>query len=356
MLARSRLQGPSTWSDLGRRGDSRHRGLGQLKAKVCPVCAGFNGGKWTCGHCTPLVNVHRELIRNLQHWKSLLVAHQVDEVLTAADRRSYCIWDVERFYQKRTALPERQRQSIELCLFDNYTEAVAAEKMGVSPTNPVAMYATVGLARLLSMAMSGEIPGYLIPQPPVKETVHDDAPSQWSSRPAGSDRRPVDQGITQGGDEALRQGRHPDPVEGAGASTARDLRAVGDAGLGESGGHLPSGDEPLLSSPELSGWGEDQSWLPTRRSASGGRGELDRSHHAGVDRPLLLVGQRMKETGELDLSVRFGRQVRYQCAAEGCRRYLRTADGHARCGNCGAKYLQCADGKFSLLVPQAVPA
>lgn len=133
------------------------------------MCGGPNRGRWTCDHCTPLVNVHRELIRNLQHWKSLFIDHQVEDVLVAADRRSYCLWDVESFYARRIVLPERQRQSLELCLFQNFTEAVAAEKMGVSITNPVAMYATVGLSRLLSMAMTGEIPGYSIPRPPAKE-------------------------------------------------------------------------------------------------------------------------------------------------------------------------------------------
>ena len=119
------------------------------------MCGGENGGRWTCESCTLVVNVHRELIRNLQHWKALFEAHEVSDTLVAANRRSYCLWDIEVFYAARTVLPERQRESIELCLFENLTESTAAERMGVSPTNPVAMYATVGLARLLCMSSAG---------------------------------------------------------------------------------------------------------------------------------------------------------------------------------------------------------
>lgn len=61
-------------------------------------------------------------------------------------------------------------------------------------------------------------------------------------------------------------------------------------------------------------------------------------------------------TGRLDLTVRFGQQVRYQCAKVGCRRYLKVADGRGLCGCCGTEYRQHADGRFTALTPQAVPA
>lgn len=79
---------------------------------------------------------------------------------------------------------------------------------------------------------------------------------------------------------------------------------------------------------------------------------MDRGHRTRLDRPDLLVGQRMIET--LDLTVRFGQQVRYQCAKAGCRRYLRMMDdGYGRCGRCGAQYRRYAEGKFILLTPVA---
>jgi hypothetical protein len=106
------------------------------------------------------------MLRNLQHWSALHEAHEVGDTLVAADRQSYCLWDIQVFYERRTVLPERQRSALELCLFENYTEADAATKMGIARTNPVAMYAPVGLARLLSLAMAGEMPGYRIEPPP----------------------------------------------------------------------------------------------------------------------------------------------------------------------------------------------
>lgn len=48
-------------------------------------------------------------------------------------------------------LPRRQQQAIELFLIQNVLEEEAAVMMGVSPTNPVGMYATAGLERLLKL-------------------------------------------------------------------------------------------------------------------------------------------------------------------------------------------------------------
>jgi hypothetical protein len=108
------------------------------------VCGGENGGKWTCAGCTGLVNVHRDLLRNLQEWRVLYTNCEVPDVLMAADGREYCLWDIERFYEARSALAAR----------------AAARLMGISPTSPVSIYATVGLSRLLGMAARGEIKGY----------------------------------------------------------------------------------------------------------------------------------------------------------------------------------------------------
>jgi hypothetical protein len=56
------------------------------------------------------------------------------------------------------------------------------------------------------------------------------------------------------------------------------------------------------------------------------------------------------ESVRLDLRVRFGSQVRYQCrGGETCRRYLSMADGYARCSNCGLHYIQGLDGLFTVV-------
>lgn len=59
----------------------------------------------------------------------------------------------------------------------------------------------------------------------------------------------------------------------------------------------------------------------------------------------------------LDLSVKFGRQVRYQCATDGCRRYLKVEEGRGTCGTCGTRYILTQSGLFTAVpAPEAVPA
>jgi hypothetical protein len=54
---------------------------------------------------------------------------------------------------------QRQRQAVELFLYEDKRERDVAEAMGVSPANPVAIYATQGLRRLAQIYDSGfEIP------------------------------------------------------------------------------------------------------------------------------------------------------------------------------------------------------
>lgn len=135
--------------------------MGNLKSRFCPVCGGDNGdSKWACMECLPLINLHRELVRNLQQWRAHFEAGEADDILRSSDGREYCLWDVERFYEARTVLADGQSRAIELCLWSNIAERKAAIIMGVSPTTPVSIYATVGLSRLLGMVYREEIPGY----------------------------------------------------------------------------------------------------------------------------------------------------------------------------------------------------
>lgn len=134
--------------------------MGQLKSASCPVCLGINNGRWTCPDCTALVNTHRELIRNLQAWKSLLEGLEVEDTIVSSDGRSHTIWDVEYFYAQRKRLPQQMQRAIELFLFENHKESEAAVRMGLTDTSPIGIYATVGLTKLLAMARAGEFPGY----------------------------------------------------------------------------------------------------------------------------------------------------------------------------------------------------
>lgn len=112
-----------------------------------------------------MVTVHRELIRNLQHWRALYEADEAPDVLTAGDDVEYCLWDVEKFYAARSSLPERQQMTIQMNLYEDRSEKDCAKAMGIGLNNPVAMYGTVGLTRLLAKAVSGEIEGYFVPIP-----------------------------------------------------------------------------------------------------------------------------------------------------------------------------------------------
>jgi DNA-directed RNA polymerase specialized sigma24 family protein len=84
----------------------------------------------------------------------------VDDTIRGSNDVEYNLHDIEYLYSCRVRLSPRQRQAIELCLFENYKEKEAARIMGVSETNPVAMYATDGLRKLCDMIAAGELTRY----------------------------------------------------------------------------------------------------------------------------------------------------------------------------------------------------
>jgi DNA-directed RNA polymerase specialized sigma24 family protein len=95
------------------------------------------------------VSVLRELFRNYALFRAVYEDNGVDTVTHGSIEVT--IWDMDRLYELLPRLPVRQRQAIELCLVQQYREREAALLMGVSETNPVAMYATSGLANLLAI-------------------------------------------------------------------------------------------------------------------------------------------------------------------------------------------------------------
>lgn len=106
----------------------------------------------------PRVGTLRELLRHLQAWRSTFEAHGVED-LRCPDGSEWSLWDIEYLIEQGLPrLPKRQREAITLCLVEGYREVDAAIAMGVSPTNPVAMYATDGIKHLLMLVDSGQLP------------------------------------------------------------------------------------------------------------------------------------------------------------------------------------------------------
>lgn len=101
----------------------------------------------------------RELIRNLQGFQALRETTGTTEI-TGPGGVTHSIYDVEYLYECRSLLSPRQRQAIELFLYQNIRERDVAKMMGVAETNPIAIYATQGLNRLCEMVAKGELAGY----------------------------------------------------------------------------------------------------------------------------------------------------------------------------------------------------
>lgn len=105
----------------------------------------------------PQISELRELFRHLQEFRSVYEATGLEEISTPYGN-TWSIWDLEYLYQKsQELLTPRQAQAITLCLVHNRREKDAARDMEVSPTNPVMMYATLGLRRLLDLIESGDL-------------------------------------------------------------------------------------------------------------------------------------------------------------------------------------------------------
>lgn len=104
----------------------------------------------------PKITELRELFRNLMEFRAVYEATGLEDVETPLGNQ-WSLWDLEYIYeQSQKLLTLRQRQAISLCLVHNMRERDAAVAMGVSPTNPVMMYATLGIRRLLDMIEAGE--------------------------------------------------------------------------------------------------------------------------------------------------------------------------------------------------------
>jgi hypothetical protein len=117
----------------------------------------------------PRVTELRELFRQLLAIRSTYQETGLEEVVSPAGN-VWSIWDLEYLLKATQRLSQRQQQAITLCLVHGMREKQAAVSMGVSETNPVMMYATLGLQRLLDMVDEGSL-GRFVVSPPTPEQL-----------------------------------------------------------------------------------------------------------------------------------------------------------------------------------------
>lgn len=113
----------------------------------------------TATPANPRVTELRELFKQLLAMRATFEETGLEEVVSAAGN-VWSIWDLEYLLRATRRLTQRQQQAITLCLVHGVREKQAAVAMGVSVTNPVMMYATLGLQRLLDMIDAGELPRF----------------------------------------------------------------------------------------------------------------------------------------------------------------------------------------------------
>jgi DNA-directed RNA polymerase specialized sigma24 family protein len=105
------------------------------------------------------VTTLRELFRNYAAFVALYETEGIDTIV-APNGSEWCLHDLTYLISQLHRLSPRQRQAISLCLLQNVKEKDAAVMMGVSETNPVAMYATLGLRKLIELINAGVLPRY----------------------------------------------------------------------------------------------------------------------------------------------------------------------------------------------------
>lgn len=103
----------------------------------------------------------REIFRNYQQWQSLRETDGLHSI-TSPDGEEIDFLDIQFLYENLSVLPKRQHQAIELYLIQNMRERDAAEAMGISPTNPIGIYATAGLEKLIDLWERGLLPRYRV--------------------------------------------------------------------------------------------------------------------------------------------------------------------------------------------------
>jgi hypothetical protein len=107
------------------------------------------------------VSTLRELFRNLKAWRLLYEADGLDLLVDPIGGVEWSLHDVEYLASNGVdLLSERQQQAIRWFLIEGGTEADVATRMGIDPSNPIGMYATDGIKRLLSLIDAGRLPRF----------------------------------------------------------------------------------------------------------------------------------------------------------------------------------------------------
>lgn len=97
----------------------------------------------------------RQLLRYLQEFRSLYELEGIEEVTTPSGN-TWSLWDLEYLYERSSSLlTPAQYRAITLFLVQDFKEQDAAELMGVSRTNPIGMYAALGLSKLVEFIDAG---------------------------------------------------------------------------------------------------------------------------------------------------------------------------------------------------------
>lgn len=110
------------------------------------------------------------MFRHLLWFRSVYESDGVTEI-TAPNGSAWSLFDIEYLYKEamrrptgdklydllHPCLPIRQQQAIELFLVLNMPEDQAAVTMGLKSTNPVGMYATSGITKLLKFLDEGRL-------------------------------------------------------------------------------------------------------------------------------------------------------------------------------------------------------
>jgi hypothetical protein len=291
----------------------------------------------------------RELFRHLQAFKALFENEGVDSI-TSPTGEEYFLYDIDYLYectQTRVRLtpvspPEyllspRQRQAIELFLYCNIREKDVAVLMGVSDTNPIAIYATQGLNKLCALINSGQLSRYR----PVLDGGMEHANSLWGEPAAGGDGQRADPPVAGRGDGPLSEGGHPDAMEGTRPSEPRSLQLVGHGRPGDAAGDVPPRVEFTALPPELTRWRRAPAPDPDGTGGVRGQGVAVEPVLAGRPEPA-GIDQRLYR-----LTIRWGKQVRLKCAQ--CTKYIKGgAEGHLHC-SCGCAYRQVQDDYYEMI-------
>lgn len=108
------------------------------------------------------VKTLRGLFRSYAQWQSDYEAYGLESI-TDADGIEWNLFDVAYLLDQLEALTPRQSQAIWLFLVEGKREDEVAEMMGILPTNPVGLYATAGIEKLIQMIEDGTLPRFYVP-------------------------------------------------------------------------------------------------------------------------------------------------------------------------------------------------